>query len=71
MVEVAKREAIISHRNLSPLQTNHIFHEYDHFLVVVATANNYIQWFGLIESKIRHFLTSIEKESYLYLQAAR
>ncbi len=52
-------------------QTNHIFDEYHHFLVVVATANNYIQWFGLIESKIRHFLNNIEKECYLYLQAAR
>ncbi len=52
-------------------QTNHIFHEYDHFLVVIATANNYIQWFGLIESKIRHFLSNIEKECYQYLQAAR
>merc|ERR1711981_1184477 len=43
-------------------KTCHIFHEYEHFLVVIASALNHIQWFGLIESKIRYFVQNIEKE---------
>ena len=43
----------------------HIFHEFEHFLIVIASAKsgkNQIQWFGLIESRIRHFITNIEKD---------
>ena len=53
------------------MQTNHIFHEYHHFLVVMASATNHIQWFGLIESRIRHFIVGIEKDCYQTLSAAR
>ena len=42
-------------------QTCHIFHEYEHFLIVIASAVNHIQWFGLIESKLRYFISSVEK----------
>ncbi len=57
---------------IGSFQTNHIFHEYHHLLLIIVCArNNYIQWFGLIESKIRHFISNVEKESYMYLQSAR
>ena len=36
--------------------------EYEHFLVVISSAINHIQWFGLIESKIKYFVQSVEKE---------
>ena len=62
-------------------QTCHIFHEYDHFLIVVASAHEPpkpeepsqapIKWFGLIESKIRHLINSLEKEYRHQLAAAR
>jgi len=46
-------------------KTCHIFHEYEHFLIVIASAVNHIQWFGLIESKLRYFISSVEKEPSL------
>jgi len=44
-------------------KTCHIFHEYEHFLVVIASAINHIQWFGLIESKLKYFIQTVEKEA--------
>ncbi len=40
---------------------SHLFHEYEHFVIVIASANtkNHLHWFGLIESKIRHFVASL------------
>ncbi len=46
-------------------QTCHIFHDYEHFLCVMASATHPLQWFGLIESKIRYFVTKIESETSL------
>ena len=43
-------------------ETRHMFHEYEHFLVAIASSLEHKQWFGLIESKIRHFVQNIEKE---------
>ena len=43
-------------------ETRHMFHEYEHFLVAIASSLENTQWFGLIESKIRHFVLSIENE---------
>ena len=43
-------------------QTCHIFHEYEHFLIVIASAVDCIRWFGLIESKLKYFVQSVEKE---------
>lgn len=40
-------------------------------IVVSAQAKNYIQWFGLIESKIRHFLTTVEKDFKDVIKSAR
>jgi poly(A) polymerase len=46
-------------------RTCHIFHEYEHFLIVMASAVNHVQWFGLIESKLKYFVQSVEKETCL------
>ena len=37
--------------------------EYEHFVIVIASAKarNNIHWFGLIESKIRHFISNLGK----------
>jgi len=43
-------------------KTRHMFHEYEHFLVVMASATDHLKWFGLIESKIRYFVQNFEKE---------
>ncbi|CAB4069449.1 PAP [Lepeophtheirus salmonis] len=43
-------------------KTRHIFHEFEHFLFVIASAYKPLLWFGLIESKIRHFVINIERE---------
>ena len=43
----------------------HILHEFEHFLIVIAsakTSRNQISWFGLIEARIRHFISNIEKD---------
>lgn len=37
--------------------------EYEHFLVVISSAVNHIKWFGLIESKLKYFIQSVEKEA--------
>jgi poly(A) polymerase len=39
--------------------------EYEHFLVVISSAISHIQWFGLIESKLKYFIASVEKEPSL------
>jgi hypothetical protein len=49
----------------SLFNTCHIFHEYEHFLIVIASADatsDHIKWFGLIESKIRHLVNGVEKD---------
>ena len=45
-----------------------MFNEYEHFLLVIGSAVRPIQWFGLIESKIRHFINNLEKDSYRTLR---
>ena len=40
-------------------------------MVVIASADRHLQWFGLIESRIRHFINSIEKDCYSTLSSAR
>ena len=56
---------------LCSFQTCHIFHEYEHFLVVIASASKPLTWFGLIESQIRHLVTNIEKDFSHSLSSAR
>ena len=48
----------------SLFRNRHIFHEFEHFLIVIASAKtkNSVRWFGLIESRIRHFISNVEKE---------
>lgn len=49
----------------SLFNTCHMFHEYEHFLIVIASADatsDHIKWFGLIESKIRHLVNGVEKD---------
>ncbi|XP_059079754.1 poly(A) polymerase beta-like isoform X1 [Tigriopus californicus] len=55
----------------SLFKLNHIFHEYDHFLLVIGSAIYHVQWFGLIESKIRYFVSCVEKDSWETLESAR
>ena len=63
--------SLAMHVQLLSYQTNHIFEEYSHLMVIAASAKNYIQWFGLIESKIRHFLMGVEIDFKDIIQYAR
>ncbi|CAB3232636.1 unnamed protein product [Arctia plantaginis] len=44
------------------------FSQYTHFLVLIAssaTADDQLQWCGLVESKIRHLIMALEKKPYI------
>jgi len=46
------------------------FQQYKHFIVLVATSNSpedQLEWYGMVESKIRHLIPLLEKHQYIQL----
>ena len=53
-------------------RTQPILDEYNHFLVIrLLGMHHSVKWFGLIESRLRHFINTLEKDCGQVLKAAR